>query len=1247
MDEDLQDVSEFVQEDTEDDTEEQEELLQAKIQEEHAKFKEEQRRWQAQVRAARPWSAPPLSSPRPESQRLKKHEASEMARSPAAMLLATNRREVYVPPPRAHLLGQPGQGDNRPASADMAHLGPPRPASADTPGVSNRMHHSAGIMSIKNSGLADIQEESPLVTHHDFLNGQGPFAHAGRAESHLSNEDSSHNTSISASPSQPPCSGSNAQHSTLEDALPSAAAHHSPSAPQALSHDEEAHDPSSKPRSLFTLGHEGSEGSSDSSDGDEGDEDLFCLFDRESQALKDNIDAYNSGALHKGQEEPQVKEEDNLRTQHHNEGANVQGEGHPSTQHQIEGASTAPLAPQTGGSPAALTHTPEALCTSPPEQAPKQVELPPDAPSLSPPLEVSPSGTPEAGKVENVKEDCSRHGNSSSSSSSSGKRDRGSTHGDDGKGGEGSIEEEEPVGEGGLLPPHQFALHLMAHDLRTLPAHLGSGSSKRACGTQSKASSPSSPPHPIYLAGTARFAAAGPSFPPNPPHFPDTSHHHRHEPSPLDALPLQADLPRAASTECREAGPAQQSSQGWGAVGKAAGYERAWHHWSPAQLRQHLGFSTRPLSAVAAASQAQHQPGHAQPAAASRRPSSAAAASSSVGRRRGLSAGSSSNTTHRPPYAHPAGDGCAPGKTGGQLSSSSAPDVNGLGEGCIGSAQGGGGLEAEAMGDSVRHEMPTMRTMMEGAAGACHASSNESKEGQAGRPPHVGPSEAHSGSEAGGGSGGGGGSALKYEDWFARMMGEATSGDGAHDPPSRAGEHLWTGFGEEFGNVPAGALGGGPVSSSAAWAGHTSHASSVAASSPGSGSHQQQQVASRQGRDAARPSRPSTAPSSRHANQHTPAHLAQAQGMQFSHPEVTSSPYHVATSPGGLGQRPPRLTRPVSAYAMLRGGGTHGSPPTAYLSSLGEPAPAWDIQTPSTPLTAPQLPQKVDRTAAVNVGKAAVSVYVEDTSRRIMEANRWMASLELRSRYRLRSRLSNMIVQVYDSTWQPQLDPDEDEAESEPQLTNHPEDVAAAAPTTKELTIKQFLALHLRLKAQVKEAAARRLSCRNRMGSPGRRAATASARPKSAAAKSVVASQGGGLHAGPTRQRPMSAHASGGAKLVELSQGARYSDFPGGGYQGKEGDRAKHVPASPNLQLHQKQREALCVSVPHTVQQAGPAGYCFGVKDGFEDRLFIGAAPGSPGKAGSTAQVQEELEGLAIQCKAISRNISLLGGVIC
>ena len=41
-------------------------------------------------------------------------------------------------------------------------------------------------------------------------------------------------------------------------------------------------------------------------------------------------------------------------------------------------------------------------------------------------------------------------------------------------------------------------------------------------------------------------------------------------------------------------------------------------------------------------------------------------------------------------------------------------------------------------------------------------------------------------------------------------------------------------------------------------------------------------------------------------------------------------------------------------------------------------------------------------------------MYVEDTTRRILEANRCMAQLELRSRYRLRSRRSNMVVQVCD-----------------------------------------------------------------------------------------------------------------------------------------------------------------------------------------------------------------------------------------
>lgn len=41
-----------------------------------------------------------------------------------------------------------------------------------------------------------------------------------------------------------------------------------------------------------------------------------------------------------------------------------------------------------------------------------------------------------------------------------------------------------------------------------------------------------------------------------------------------------------------------------------------------------------------------------------------------------------------------------------------------------------------------------------------------------------------------------------------------------------------------------------------------------------------------------------------------------------------------------------------------------------------------------------------------------VSVYVADSMRKIVEANRWMAALGLCNRYRLKSRLSNMDVQV-------------------------------------------------------------------------------------------------------------------------------------------------------------------------------------------------------------------------------------------
>ena len=61
------------------DDDDDEDELQAKIAEEHSKFLEQQRSWQEQRRASRPWSAPPLMSPRPESQRVKMVEAARLA----------------------------------------------------------------------------------------------------------------------------------------------------------------------------------------------------------------------------------------------------------------------------------------------------------------------------------------------------------------------------------------------------------------------------------------------------------------------------------------------------------------------------------------------------------------------------------------------------------------------------------------------------------------------------------------------------------------------------------------------------------------------------------------------------------------------------------------------------------------------------------------------------------------------------------------------------------------------------------------------------------------------------------------------------------------------------------------------------------------------------------------------------------------------------------------------------------------
>jgi hypothetical protein len=62
-----------------DDDDSDDDELQGHIMHEHAKFLEGQKARQEALRAARPWSAPPLMSPRPESQRTRQAENVELA----------------------------------------------------------------------------------------------------------------------------------------------------------------------------------------------------------------------------------------------------------------------------------------------------------------------------------------------------------------------------------------------------------------------------------------------------------------------------------------------------------------------------------------------------------------------------------------------------------------------------------------------------------------------------------------------------------------------------------------------------------------------------------------------------------------------------------------------------------------------------------------------------------------------------------------------------------------------------------------------------------------------------------------------------------------------------------------------------------------------------------------------------------------------------------------------------------------
>jgi hypothetical protein len=146
--------------DSEDDGDEQ---LEAKISEEHGKFKEAQVVYQERVRAARPWSAPPLGSPRPEKQRKHGQEAAATAlqtlresSSPSSALESTaSERCEYTPPERPSVERAAAKGGSA-----LSYMAPPRPMSADTARSAHRLSHAS---SAKSALLQDIMEDAILV----------------------------------------------------------------------------------------------------------------------------------------------------------------------------------------------------------------------------------------------------------------------------------------------------------------------------------------------------------------------------------------------------------------------------------------------------------------------------------------------------------------------------------------------------------------------------------------------------------------------------------------------------------------------------------------------------------------------------------------------------------------------------------------------------------------------------------------------------------------------------------------------------------------------------------------------------------------------------------------------------------------------------------------------------------------------------------------------------------------------------
>lgn len=150
------------------------------------------------------------------------------------------------------------------------------------------------------------------------------------------------------------------------------------------------------------------------------------------------------------------------------------------------------------------------------------------------------------------------------------------------------------------------------------------------------------------------------------------------------------------------------------------------------------------------------------------------------------------------------------------------------------------------------------------------------------------------------------------------------------------------------------------------------------------------------GAAAPRPARPSTAPSTgRQPVLQRPQSARPMYGPRHSNQQYAAnyeSPYsqhYVSQFYGGPMQstQPTRIARPASAQPRPK------PPPSASAFDLGMGPLGTHGAVQSVPETV-----RASGTAAVDVAGVTVSVYVAETMKRVVEANRWMAALGLRNR---------------------------------------------------------------------------------------------------------------------------------------------------------------------------------------------------------------------------------------------------------